>query len=125
MRIQGALASLTSVLGEDALTYGGKLDIVETLSRLLLQSAENQKEFRRMEGYSTLQQLFDKIVWEPLAESAVFVEVPSRRSPSRPAAVLTPWLAVQDCFNLFFTIALDGNKDMVAAAAARATAPRR
>jgi len=44
-----------------------------------------------MDGYSILQQLFDKVIWEPVEESRVFV---------------------QDCFNLIFTIALDGNKDM-------------
>ena len=65
---------------------------METISRLLFRNQKNQREFLHMDGYGILQGLFDQFLLATTAESESFL---------------------QDCFNIFFTIALDGNKDLV------------
>ena len=90
MRSQGALSSLTKVLSETTLTSVGQLDIVETICKLLFRTKKNQEAFLQMDGYSTLQHLFDKITTGP--ERHEFLE---------------------SCFQLFFILVLDGRKDMV------------
>ena len=88
MRVQGGLLLLTSTLQEAALSAGGQLDIMETISRLLFRSRENQREFRQLDGYGILQNLLDRFLDTSAPDSAAFL---------------------QDCFNIFFTIALDGS----------------
>eukprot|EP01132_Coremiostelium_polycephalum_P007664 gene7664-9429_t len=87
MRVQGALAALTSSIQEAALTV--QLDLLETISKLLYNNQKNQIEFRNMDGYSILIHLFDNIQDFNSTEGKEFLE---------------------DCFNLFFVIILDGNK---------------
>ena len=71
---------------------GGKLDIMETIFRLLFRNQRNQDEFRQMDGYGILQGLLDQLVATSPADTALFLH---------------------DCFNIFFAIALDGNADLV------------
>ncbi|KAK9728054.1 hypothetical protein K7432_001370 [Basidiobolus ranarum] len=98
MRVQGALLSLTSILNEAAshptiqLNLVSKLDVVETICKLLFRNVENQLEFRRMDGYSVMLKVFDEIIGGGIGENEVFL---------------------QDCFNILFTIALDGNQDLI------------
>ncbi|ORY01541.1 hypothetical protein K493DRAFT_334919 [Basidiobolus meristosporus CBS 931.73] len=98
MRVQGALRSLTSILNEAAshptiqLNLVSKLDVVETICKLLFRNVENQLEFRRMDGYSVMLKVFDEIIGGGVGENEVFL---------------------QDCFNILFTIALDGNQDLI------------
>ena len=89
MRVQGALATLTSTLKEAALTHVGKLDMVETIGRLLLRNRQSQSEFRGLNGYQLLMRIFDDLVFSNVNERQVFLT---------------------DCFNLFFIVALDGNE---------------
>jgi len=82
MRTQGALRSLMAILSEKSsgqqrvalsapsqkhpLSSGTrlatKIDIMETVCRVLFQNSENQQEFKAMDGYSTLLNVFDEIV---------------------------------------------------------------
>ncbi|KAG0046828.1 hypothetical protein BGZ83_008006 [Gryganskiella cystojenkinii] len=82
MRSQGALRSLMSILSDGApppynlqgskkttkhaLTAGTrlatKIDIMETICKVLFQNSSNQSEFNSMDGYSVLLQVFDEIV---------------------------------------------------------------
>ncbi|KAF9364321.1 hypothetical protein BGX34_001907 [Mortierella sp. NVP85] len=82
MRTQGALRSLMAILSDKSsgqqrvalsapsqkhpLSSGTrlatKIDIMETVCRVLFQNSENQQEFKAMDGYSTLLNVFDEIV---------------------------------------------------------------
>ncbi|KAF9958547.1 hypothetical protein BGZ72_000216 [Mortierella alpina] len=82
MRTQGALRSLMGILSNSApvqqttlsskkpskqpLSAGTrlatKIDIMETVCKVLFQNCENQLEFRAMDGYTTLLKVFDEIV---------------------------------------------------------------
>lgn len=87
MRVQGTLSALTNTLQEAALTV--QLDLVETISKLIFKNLENQNEFKKIDGYSFFLRVLDRISDFSNTESKLFLE---------------------DCFNLFFTITLDGNK---------------
>ncbi len=76
MRVQGALTTLTTTLQEAALTV--QLDLVETISKLIFQSQENQHEFKKINGYSFFSRLFDSIGDSSTSkESRLFLEVHS------------------------------------------------
>ncbi|KAF9204679.1 hypothetical protein BGZ49_005001 [Haplosporangium sp. Z 27] len=81
MRTQGALRSLMAILREKptlqsrpnvlkaqkhSLSTGTrlatKIDIMETICKVLFQNSENQLEFRAMDGFTTLLNVFDEIV---------------------------------------------------------------
>ncbi|KAF9355343.1 hypothetical protein BGX26_006686 [Mortierella sp. AD094] len=76
MRTQGALRSLMTILRQrpniskdtqkHSLSTGTKLatkiDIMETICKVLFQNSENQLEFRVMDGFTTLLNVFDEIV---------------------------------------------------------------
>ncbi|KAF9964878.1 hypothetical protein BGZ70_005793 [Mortierella alpina] len=77
MRTQGALRSLMGILSDQTsisskrsskppLSAGTrlatKIDIMETVCKVLFQNSENQLEFRAMDGYTTLLKVFDEIV---------------------------------------------------------------
>ncbi|KAF9110343.1 hypothetical protein BGX27_006475 [Mortierella sp. AM989] len=82
MRTQGALRSLMAILSESpsmqqhssisktaqkhSLSTGTrlatKIDIMETVCKVLFQNSENQLEFRAMDGFTTLLNVFDEIV---------------------------------------------------------------
>jgi hypothetical protein len=59
LRAQGALSTITKALHEAAMEV--QLDLMETLSILLTNSTKNEKEFRRIEGYQLISELFDRI----------------------------------------------------------------
>lgn len=90
MRVQGALSSLTKVLSEATLTSLDQFDIVETICKLLYKNRKNQEAFIQMDGYSIMQKMFDKITTGP--EKNEFLE---------------------NCFQAFFILILDGHKDQV------------
>src|SRR5690349_12399192 len=82
MRTQGALRSLMAILSDTSpvqqpvalsapsqkhplpsgTRLATKIDIMETVCRVLFQNSENQQEFKAMDGYSTLLKVFDEIV---------------------------------------------------------------
>ncbi|KAF9979594.1 hypothetical protein BGZ75_009462 [Mortierella antarctica] len=82
MRTQGALRSLMGILSDSAPDHqttisskrsskqplsaptrlATKIDIMETVCKVLFQNSENQLEFRAMDGYTTLLKVFDEIV---------------------------------------------------------------
>ncbi|KAF9574448.1 hypothetical protein EC968_006432 [Mortierella alpina] len=82
MRTQGALRSLMGILSESApadqtaisakasskqplsgpTRLATKIDIMETVCKVLFQNSENQLEFRAMDGYTVLLNVFDEIV---------------------------------------------------------------
>ncbi|KAG0330362.1 hypothetical protein BGZ99_004732 [Dissophora globulifera] len=82
MRTQGALRSLMKILSDRSSTQqrlsssrGGskhplhtgtrlatKIDIMETICKVLFQNSANQSEFKTMDGYSTLLGVFDEII---------------------------------------------------------------
>ncbi|KAG0242468.1 hypothetical protein BGW41_004036 [Actinomortierella wolfii] len=76
MRTQGALRSLMSILERSTLDpseqflapheptrtlLATKIDIMETVCKVLYQNSANQREFRALDGYSTLLKVFDEI----------------------------------------------------------------
>ncbi|KAI1320523.1 hypothetical protein EDD11_000485 [Mortierella claussenii] len=85
MRTQGALRSLMTILSHNSSTHqrsaisktaqkhslhtgtrlATKIDIMETVCKVLFQNSANQLEFRAMDGYSTLLEVFDAIVVPP------------------------------------------------------------
>ncbi|CAO3569266.1 unnamed protein product [Mortierella alpina] len=82
MRTQGALRSLMGILSDSAPAHQSsisskrlskpplsagtrlatKIDIMETVCKVLFQNSENQLEFRAMDGYTTLLKVFDEII---------------------------------------------------------------
>ncbi|KAG0068581.1 hypothetical protein BGZ89_004465 [Linnemannia elongata] len=82
MRTQGALRSLMTILGDSSSAQQNvsiskkaakhsistgtrlatKIDIMETVCKVLFQNSANQLEFRSMDGFSTLLKVFDEIV---------------------------------------------------------------
>jgi hypothetical protein len=96
MRVQGALRSLTSILSEGVsqsnMTAMSKLDIIETICKLLFHNTANQAEFRKMDGYTTMLKVLDQVLENGVGEREGFLK---------------------DCFNVFFIISLDGSEDMV------------
>lgn len=82
MRTQGALKSLMTILSESPPSYQNvsvskksnknlistgtrlatKIDIMETVCKVLFQNSANQCEFKAMDGYTTLLKVFDDIV---------------------------------------------------------------
>ncbi|KAF9292304.1 hypothetical protein BGZ68_008269 [Mortierella alpina] len=82
MRTQGALRSLMGILSDSAPAHqttisskrsskqplsagtrlATKIDIMETVCKVLFQNSDNQLEFRAMDGYTTLLKVFDEIV---------------------------------------------------------------
>ena len=90
MRMQGVLSTLTLSISEAARTV--QVDMMETISRLLLNNPRNQHEFRRADGYSRFLQLLDRVTDYSAQENKLFV---------------------QDVFDTIFTIALDGNPHRV------------
>ena len=59
MGVQGALSTLTSKLAEAARDV--KLDLMATISKLLRNSKRNQREFKNIDGYGFLREMFDSI----------------------------------------------------------------
>lgn len=96
MRVQGALRSLTSILSEDVSHSGvttiSKLDIIETICKLLFHNTANQAEFRKMDGYTTMLKALDQVLEDGVGERESFLK---------------------DCFNVFFITSLDDNEDKV------------
>nr|CAG8475672.1 4933_t:CDS:10 [Entrophospora candida] len=99
MRVQGALRSLTNILSEttsqSAITSTLRFDIVETICKLLFLNSTNQVEFRKMNGYSILLRILDdddNISGIDMVDRGYFLK---------------------DCFSVFFTLSIDGNKDMI------------
>ncbi|CAG8450051.1 14010_t:CDS:10 [Funneliformis caledonium] len=96
MRVQGALRSLTNILSEGLsqsnMTSVSKLDIIETICKLLFRNTANQAEFRKMDGYTTIFNVLDQFPENGARERESFLK---------------------DCFNVFFIISLDGSEDMV------------
>lgn len=90
MLVQGALVSLTSAFKEAAITHVGKLDILETLSKLLFRNPQSQVEFRNLDGYNILLKLFDDFVFTNVREKERFLN---------------------DCFNLLYVVTMDGSQD--------------
>ena len=73
MRVQGALTTLTESIQEAALTV--QLDVLETISKLLFKSQRNQAEFRKINGYYFMVNIFDTIPDLSSEESHAFLEV--------------------------------------------------
>ncbi|CAI2168975.1 19330_t:CDS:10 [Funneliformis geosporum] len=96
MRVQGALRSLTNILSEglsqSSMTAVSKLDIIETICKLLFRNTANQTEFRKMDGYTTIFNVLDQFPENGAGERESFLK---------------------DCFNVFFIISLDGSEEMV------------
>ena len=90
MRMQGVLSTLTMSISEAARTV--QLDMMETISRLLLNNPRNQHEFRTADGYTRFLQLIDRVTDYSAKENRVFL---------------------QDVFDTVFTIAMDGNPERV------------
>ncbi|CAJ0763127.1 8442_t:CDS:10 [Entrophospora sp. SA101] len=99
MRVQGALRSLTNILSETtsqpAITSTLRFDIVETICKLLFLNSTNQVEFRKMNGYSILLRILDD------DDSISGIDMVDRG------------YFLKDCFSVFFTLSIDGNKDMI------------
>lgn len=57
MRMQGALRMLTESLG--CASWDVQMDFLETISKLMMQNEENQKEFLRIGGYDLLTKVLD------------------------------------------------------------------
>lgn len=70
MRAQGALTALTEILDETIihpitqLNTMSRLEIVETLCKLLFKNASNQFEFRKLDGYTLIFNVFDQFIAE-------------------------------------------------------------
>lgn len=96
MRVQGALRSLTSILSEgvshSGVTTISKLDIIETICKLLFHNTANQAEFRKMDGYTTMLKALDQVLEDGVGERESFLK---------------------DCFNVFFITSLNDNEDKV------------
>jgi hypothetical protein len=88
MRMQGVLSTLTNSISEAARSV--QLDMMETISRLLLNNPRNQQEFRSANGYFRFLQLLDRVTDYSVAENQVFL---------------------LDVFDTVFTIALDGSSE--------------
>src|SRR5690606_1033980 len=86
LRVQGAFRALTHTLSQAALAV--QLDLMETLSSLLLQNRHNQREFRRIDGYSFILRLLDESADYSAPETAAFL---------------------QGCFRVIFAIVVDGS----------------
>lgn len=103
MRTQGALRSLMTILGDSSSAQQNvsiskkaakhsistgtrlatKIDIMETVCKVLFQNSANQLEFRSMNGFSTLLKVFDEIVVPSGgAKPAEADLVPARQEPS-------------------------------------------
>merc|ERR1712233_214310 len=91
MRVQGALRALTDTMSQATLTV--QLDLMKTISKLLLKNERNQSEFLRIKGYSFILQLLDKITDED----------------STPYSLVGTRLSLAQCFHIICTIVLDGN----------------
>jgi len=148
MRVQGALRSFTSILNEAAshpplddpngttshhessTPVSTKLDIMETICKLLFRNAANQIEFRKLDGYSVLLRVFDEIVIatgeaaqeKPSAtvnnglpeEDGECVGSPELQQPGTTSSTTTATASarttiLQDCFNIIYTVTLDGS----------------
>ncbi len=84
LRVQGALASLTTALRDVALSHTGQLDLLEAISKLLFRSHRCQMEFREMNGYRLLLEVFfDQLILPSVQETDAFLK---------------------DCFNLLYTV---------------------
>ncbi|CAB4395559.1 unnamed protein product [Rhizophagus irregularis] len=96
MRVQGALRSLTSILSEgvshSGVTTISKLDIIETICKLLFHNTANQAEFRKMDGYTTMLKALDQVLEDGVGERESFLK---------------------DCFNVFFITSLNDNEDKI------------
>jgi hypothetical protein len=98
MRVQGALTSLTSMLVEVAshpeiqMNRISTLDIIETVCKLIFRNDANQQEFKSIQGYDIIFVVFNQLFADVLDESDV---------------------VMQSCFTALFTIAIDGDADMV------------
>eukprot|EP01047_Picozoa_sp_COSAG01_P073718 COSAG01_NODE_12099_length_1801_cov_1.054642_2_plen_395_part_01 len=88
MRMQGVLSTLTNSISEAARSV--QLDMMETISRLLMNNPRNQQEFRSANGYFRFLQLLDRVTDYSVAENQVFL---------------------LDVFDTVFTIALDGSSE--------------
>lgn len=157
MRTQGALKSLMTILSESPPSHQNvsvskksnkshisgtgtrlatKIDIMETVCKVLFQNSANQCEFKAMDGYTTLLKVFDDIVvpgntkgeGEPHADDSGSVVstdshsigrlsesqsgAPHGRSTSAPAS--KRGLLLGSLLAVFFDLALDGSaRDMV------------
>eukprot|EP00742_Colponemidia_sp_Colp-10_P007091 GILJ01007613.1.p1 GENE.GILJ01007613.1~~GILJ01007613.1.p1 ORF type:complete len:2709 (-),score=449.42 GILJ01007613.1:350-8476(-) len=91
MRVQGALSTLTNTLAQAAMEV--QLDLMETISRLLFNNQRNQKEFRKIDGYGFILQLF--------------------RGSIRDYSSVEAQAFLRGCFNIIYTITMDGKKSKV------------
>ncbi|KAF9999742.1 hypothetical protein BGZ79_006666 [Entomortierella chlamydospora] len=157
MRTQGALRSLMAILKDKpsfaqqhtdiskatqkhSLSTGTKLatkiDIMETICKVLFQNSENQLEFRAMDGFTTLLNVFDEIVVPAdshcmAAESVSINGIPgdlhtkgvlremesgtgSEHRRTAVAATSKRSLLLRSLLSVFFDLTLDGStRDMV------------
>ena len=70
--MQGVLSTLTMSISEAARTV--QLDMMETISRLLLNNPRNQHEFRTADGYTRFLQLIDRVTDYSAKENRVFLQ---------------------------------------------------
>jgi len=79
MRVQGAVSALYMALSETAeavqLNYSDAIALIDTISKLLSKCRKNQHDFRRMDGYSLISKLFDRIVDYTIPEAISFLQV--------------------------------------------------
>lgn len=92
MRVQGVLSTLTISIPVAARSV--QLEMMQTISQLLLRNSSNQDQFRDCNGYTTLLQMFGSITDCQSTENRVFLE---------------------DLFDTIFTIAMDGSPERAAA----------
>ena len=86
VRAQAALVGLGASISQAALSV--QLDLMETISKLLLQNPNNQAEFHHLDGYA--------IFWRLLCDISDFSAPHTREF-------------LQSCFDVVFTLALDNN----------------
>ncbi|KAF0852693.1 conserved uncharacterized mitochondrial protein [Andalucia godoyi] len=87
--IRGALSSLTELVKSSALSV--QLDLIRTVSRIVLGNKRNQDEMRRIDGYSFFLNLFDFVQEFSSVDAQSFL---------------------RDAFDVLFVVVLDDHKDM-------------
>ena len=88
MRVQGVLGTLTESIKKAAGTV--QLDMMDAISRLLVNNPQNQNAFRETGGYSVFLHMLDRVTDYSLKENQTFLT---------------------DVFDMIFTTALNGNAD--------------
>ncbi|RKP11214.1 hypothetical protein THASP1DRAFT_27053, partial [Thamnocephalis sphaerospora] len=98
MRTQGVLRALTRALAKGVSSPSNEHSdtpaaiAIDTICKLIYQNSANQRELRELDGYEAMRKAFDQVVQ---SENSADEHV------------------LQDFFNMFFTIALDGSPSMM------------